>query len=75
MKHNQRLNKKRVLKIEEAMINTDKLMEDEFMPEELIGLGKKLDYFPTSTRIGRDNPMSQSLNFQPGALTQRNYGG
>lgn len=58
MTHNKRLNKRRVLKIEEAMINTDKLMEDEYMPEELIGLEKKMDYFPTSSRFRSHNPMS-----------------
>jgi hypothetical protein len=75
MTHNKRLNKKRVLKIEEAMINTDKLMEDDYMPEELIGLEKKMDYYPTSSRMGRGNPMTQSLNFQPGAFTDRGRGG
>jgi hypothetical protein len=68
MDMNKRLNNQRVLKIEEAIINTDKLIEDDYMPDELIGLEKKLDYYPSSTRLDRRNPMSQSLNFEPGAL-------
>ena len=52
MKINKRLNERRVMKIEEAIINTDNQMQDEYELEELAGLDLKPPTYMTNVRIG-----------------------
>lgn len=45
------------------------------MPDELVGLEKKRDYYPSYTNLDRRNPMSRSLNFEPGQLKYTSWDG